>query len=992
MKTQISRNAYRQDDRYSGVYQQQGRMLTDADWNELVDRLKGELAQALQDVVGNGTPRLGAVRINNDRSIQPGDLYVDGPRAVLPGTQPVTAAAQPDLPGYPNLPATGPYQVYADVWERTVTALEDDYLRDAGLYGADTCTRTQTMLQIKTCPLTTDPETDIPPQGDARLSLELHSSLEAGDPCDPCAGLLAAGEGRVGNYLFRLEVHRVEGAANNPTRLILKWSSENGAEQYLAQSSEKMPPGFVSSHYLYEFFNLTSEKHLGVHLNPDFSPTPGLLKTVYEIPAGPADPKDFVRRWDGHCELTRLGLQWSLVQGWDKGVELSTTVGNTAPGYVSLGPELSVNLEAMLMTLELAGKTFVAGDFWWAPVREAVHLPGSEVLTSVGPEGIAHHYLKLAQVEADGTVTHYVNDADRRRHTFPPLTDLQAPDVGYQTDCDSGLFDVTHDNVKKALDRLCELAAEHVAYTADCNKGIFQNFIGTVKEALDQICNIQAQDVGFTKPCDTSIYQGKIVNTIADALTLLCDLKAVQVAYQPGPGCTFLDQPGITTVQDALDALCTRSGGGGCKVTIGPEGQFPTLEQALNTLLGQQIFDICLCLLPGEHRFGGTWDKKSAYDHFNLAISGCGRGTKIILEDPLVFQGLDSLTLEKFALDGSLQQERPLVANGCSALVLTELHHVGLARQEPLIRFNGGDRVRLEKNFLEAYTTPGLKNPQEVFSFESGLAKLFDLPRRHDFLTRTAIVAAELAKLPRNQRLQLVERMLAAVREMGNRLSPDEVMAYQQLKLVLVPEKVKDSELLKGLLEIRDQAHHAVAGRGVVAQDALASLAVTDNNIFGNFSFYGAPGGEELTLEELKQLAGLIGPEMQVNFRAVSSILQVWGNRLSRLTVSARMIEHLRNIIATGGGELTGLYRAVQLQGNSLARPGHQLVNENLTLAANDFQTVAERVGWVVGSTAIYTGNRIRRASPNGQMVGGGRIVTVVQELAQAANLPANSW
>ncbi len=39
MKTEISRDSHQPKKRYSGVYQQQGRMLTDADWNNLPLRL-----------------------------------------------------------------------------------------------------------------------------------------------------------------------------------------------------------------------------------------------------------------------------------------------------------------------------------------------------------------------------------------------------------------------------------------------------------------------------------------------------------------------------------------------------------------------------------------------------------------------------------------------------------------------------------------------------------------------------------------------------------------------------------------------------------------------------------------------------------------------------------------------------------------------------------------------------------------------------------------
>jgi hypothetical protein len=330
------------------------------------------------------------------------------------------------------------------------------------------------MLQVKWCSDATNPEADIPQKGDALLYLDLHTNLEAGDPCDPCAGLVAADEGRVGNYLFLVEVHKVKGSADNPDEIVLKWSSENGAEQFEAKAEDKMPPGFVSGKYVYEFFDLTSEKHLGVHLTTGFTPIAGVLKESYEIPEGASEPKEFVRRWDGYCTLERSGSNWSLKDGRDKGIELSITVASTAPGYVFLGPGLRANLEVLLLTLDLAGKIFVAGDYWLAPVREKIHGPGSEIVSGVEPQGIIHHYLRLARVDAGGTVHPFLDDADRRRHSFPPLTDIRANDVGYETDCDSGLFDAGHDNVKKALDRLCELAAEHIAYQADCADGLFK--------------------------------------------------------------------------------------------------------------------------------------------------------------------------------------------------------------------------------------------------------------------------------------------------------------------------------------------------------------------------------------------------------------------------------------------------------------------------------------------------------------------------------------
>jgi hypothetical protein len=154
MKTEISRDSHQPKKRYSGVYQQQGRMLTDADWNELVEILKDHLNDALKDVVGSkkggigGTPRHRALKIIEDGNetfkIQPGYVYVDGVSAEVPGDKDISHNAQPDFPGAPDLPTSPPpinYVLYADVWERTVTHLMDGRLRDKGLHGADTCTR-----------------------------------------------------------------------------------------------------------------------------------------------------------------------------------------------------------------------------------------------------------------------------------------------------------------------------------------------------------------------------------------------------------------------------------------------------------------------------------------------------------------------------------------------------------------------------------------------------------------------------------------------------------------------------------------------------------------------------------------------------------------------------------------------------------------------------------------------------------------------------------
>ncbi len=82
MKTEISRNSYQPDRHYSGVYQQQGRMLTDADWNEQVDIGKQRQDEVLRDAIGSGSPKDGGI-IGSKNQLQWGTVYVDGIRGEL---------------------------------------------------------------------------------------------------------------------------------------------------------------------------------------------------------------------------------------------------------------------------------------------------------------------------------------------------------------------------------------------------------------------------------------------------------------------------------------------------------------------------------------------------------------------------------------------------------------------------------------------------------------------------------------------------------------------------------------------------------------------------------------------------------------------------------------------------------------------------------------------------------------------------------------------
>lgn len=474
MKIQISRFPQERAARYSGVYQQQGRMLTDADWNALSEIVKERLNDALLDVIGKGSPE-GRPVVSRDPAtgrhrLLWGTAYVDGvparlepdPKAVL--SDPAGAAfeydKQADFQLPPALPET-PYLLYLDIWERTVQSLEDDALRDPGLHGADTTGRSRTMAQVKWGPTEEfDPEdpTQNPPIGSARLTATLRQAVEERDPCEPCADEIEV-QGRVGNYLFRLEVHDVGyDNAGAPARIVLKWSSENGAE-VAAVSAE--PPGFAVPDRVFEFCDgpgegSVSETHLGWH-HPDvlasWSPRRGELVEGFPEAAPPGRSR--VRRWDGWCELERDGGTWRLTEGaeapngFDRGVRMSAETDAAAHGHVGEGATVTLNLDALRLELAIADNPVLIGDFWLVTVREAAHAVGDKLAADASPAGILHRYMCLARVDGDSVEP---CGEGCRRHGFPRLTDLEAEDVCY----DNAVCEMPEvRTVQDAIDHLC---------------------------------------------------------------------------------------------------------------------------------------------------------------------------------------------------------------------------------------------------------------------------------------------------------------------------------------------------------------------------------------------------------------------------------------------------------------------------------------------------------------------------------------------------------
>src|SRR5690606_12363749 len=272
---------------YASVRLQQGRVITDVDWNEN-ERIGGDrLRRLLADVVcGHGTTNDGfrvlsatpatievptgsggtAPRATYDVSLAPGSFLLGGHRHVWPAGDAETFLGQRDwlqlsgadaaaLPAPPDASRTD--LVYLEAFEHPVRAVEDRELRERALGGPDTSTRIKAIRRIG---ILTDTATDCaaaaaqlreavtaPAPGDAagtahgfdaemcevlskaRLTVDFTGDEPTGDPCKP--------EVRLGYLGAENQAIRVQLSAAN--RFL--WAYDNGEPLYRVQIENATP-------------------------------------------------------------------------------------------------------------------------------------------------------------------------------------------------------------------------------------------------------------------------------------------------------------------------------------------------------------------------------------------------------------------------------------------------------------------------------------------------------------------------------------------------------------------------------------------------------------------------------------------------------------------------------------------------------------------------------------------------------------------------------
>jgi len=928
MKTQISRASYDSDKRYSGLYQQQGRMLTDADWNELTDIVKGRLDDALVDVVGSGTPRhrklqVDKVKVGSDWKINPGYVYADGVAAHWVGGA-VNYLAQPDLTSPRPIPDD--CILYADVWERVVTALEDGDLMDSALYGADTCTRTKTMLQIKWCYSGTQPE-QLPNSGDAELTVRIREGVTASDPCDPCAAEISL-DARTGNDLFRLEVHDVRYQDDDPAKAVvgvcLKWSGENGAEQYALKDRDgnglAPPESFKKARRVFEFYNTQAEQNLGIHPAGVPLPLRGEISQGYSLPAT-GKPQDFVRRWDGYCVLKNTGGNWSVEQGSDQSMADFATSPEVSLAAAS--GVLVVGLESILFELAVGGQKLLPGDYWMLPLREreiraelekkaadsAYVIPAllsGESAHGEPPHGVKHHYLKLATISGGS----FIEDPEEdRKYAFPPLTEMtrlflaggdgqevvpgkplpQPLRVGIA----NGEWPVAGATVRFQIEAGGGTLAPVNGGKTDVD-GVAQ-CVWSPDSSVDANFRVKASLIDPDQPGDADKDMNPPVYFYANQVT------ADQVHFVPAPGCEKLKT--ATNVQQAIDLLC-KSNRSGCTVSVGNGGEFSRLDDAIGQIIKAGKVDVCICLLPGDHDLSKGLKVSGQLVH-HLKIVGCA-GSRVMLGDTekMVFIGLRSVVLRDLNMYSGSRPLQQLIFEQCHEVEITSCQIYGFVdRKTMVLSIAEAGHIRLAHNMIEAQVTSSLNNPAKAFAFSAPFAKLYKIRNSTDFDAMALELSGKLASMKAADKKGFSERVVQTeTRGLEQR-------TYERLIQLINVQKPNVALIQGALRAIRDMAVRHDAGIALVLMDAEAETLLDHNVISGSVGLYGMPPAKSLGRQQLDKLNKSM--KKGASFEASTGVLTLRNNRLNRLLLGSAMVkavlEALKQISSAAGSPGRGL-------------------------------------------------------------------------------------
>jgi hypothetical protein len=471
MKGDFSRITFDKANHFRRVLMQQGRVTLDADFNEQVAIFLHYVQTLAHDLIGPyGAPEGidGGFSLTVDPEkkggffLSKGRYYVDGilvesetnrlykePHVIAPGEQLQQAV-------YRGKNQT--LWVYLDVWERHITSIDNDAIREKALGGPDTCTRTEVVWQVKALSLnkiiddlkkqynksnSSEYELGPSPRHEAIVELQkcfdgkpanpiscgaplalLHTvsnvslsarvvPVESGDNGDNCLIAPDSKYRSLENHLYRVEIHR-GGPAGIAT---FKWSRNNG--NVVARTVGTDGHGFVVSNP--HGFEASSWVEL-IDDSQELQGGPGTLVKLAKVEGNvlTIDPASVAQNISGGVS--------SIIRCWDQTERGDITLVDGAIPIIEKSDKDSawIDLEdGMQIQFSSSQGEYRTGDYWLIPARGAtgsIEWPMEQEKVggykSLPPHGVEHHYAPLGFMTWDSDGALSINNC---RCTFSPM-------------------------------------------------------------------------------------------------------------------------------------------------------------------------------------------------------------------------------------------------------------------------------------------------------------------------------------------------------------------------------------------------------------------------------------------------------------------------------------------------------------------------------------------------------------------------------------------
>lgn len=462
----LSRNATDFRKHFDGVRMQQGRVLTDDDFNEAAQLTAEELRQTRLHAIGAyGSPDHGfnvkLPTVNGGKTsftFSAGNLYLGGLRLMLEADEVfelqkdwLTFNSASDMLDAPVDGAERIDLVWIEAWQQPVTAVEDKELFEVALGGPDTSIRWRTMRRVQVlsdiqqedcadawaagvAQWTAEGrlEADFEFATDARLTVSFSEQANKDDLCSPAT---AGGYLGAENQAIRVQMvdstHYTWGFDNAAPLYRALLSVDNGIRVKLTllteprdamhwplkdQVIELLPWGAALA-------NGQRSAELSGHLTKvatSYDPDTAQLTIVDEPPVG------FENQWEGRVDQADFfdgsaGERYVFVRIWNRGDDLAS------PTAI---PIAQGDLGHTGLTVGFVGGPLRANDYWIIAARPAapdVLTPWLlEAVNGAAPQGLKRYRAPLALIRwsnAGGAVTgEVIHDC---RPPFLPLTHLR---------------------------------------------------------------------------------------------------------------------------------------------------------------------------------------------------------------------------------------------------------------------------------------------------------------------------------------------------------------------------------------------------------------------------------------------------------------------------------------------------------------------------------------------------------------------------------------